>query len=225
LQQDLIRLQGVTALVEQGADAPDKPSQEMLRWYDTWAHGWAALRHAVERQLQTARPEVAENVRTELQSIERRQVRVANRLGASQILAQELSDLPVVNAPTELWHATLDRPQSVSRYVSPGGVAAIGLGYRRLEPDRFSTGLLGVMGLLTLILAAALLVRQNALARLVSRWPQPVGILVGLSWWWWLAPSILGLAIAAVCLAGWLRSAWRRRSRPHATIVPMGTRN
>ncbi len=36
---------------------------------------------------------------------------------------------------------------------------------------------------------------------LVSRWPHWIGVLAGLAWWLWLAPSALGLLIVALSLA------------------------
>jgi hypothetical protein len=55
---------------------------------------------------------------------------------------------------------------------------------------------------------------------LVCRWPNTIGVLVGLAYWAWLWPSWLGLMIAAACVITSLRSAWPGRSmRAEASTV------
>jgi hypothetical protein len=39
-------------------------------------------------------------------------------------------------------------------------------------------------------------------------------VLVGLIWWLWLSPSVLGLVLAIACVAASMRTGWRSISRP-----------
>ena len=39
------------------------------------------------------------------------------------------------------------------------------------------------------------LVRSNG-GRRLARWPHAPGVVLGLAWWLWLSPSVLGLVIA-----------------------------
>jgi hypothetical protein len=43
------------------------------------------------------------------------------------------------------------------------------------------------------------------------RWPYVTLVAFGLAWWLWLSPSIVGLAIVAVCVVGAVRPRWRSR--------------
>ena len=63
-----------------------------------------------------------------------------------------------------------------------------------------------VAALFLLALMAVLLAqRSTLLSEWLVRWPYVAGSLLGLAWWLWLTPSLLGLAILLACLAGSLR--------------------
>ncbi len=222
LQHDWTRLQSITALIEQGADLTGNESEEILRWYRTAAHRWAALRHEVERLLQTAHSDVAQNIQTELQSIDRRQWRIANRIGASQILSQEFVATPTADAAPQLWLWTVKQRPPMIRCIAPGAGTPLVLRYHLVEASRLATGLWRVAGLLAVTALLVLAWRLDLPRVLVARWPLAAGLLAGAAWWLWLEPSILGMAAIALCLFYLLRSAWRRYRRPHSLIVPLG---
>jgi hypothetical protein len=54
--------------------------------------------------------------------------------------------------------------------------------------------------------------RYTRLRDALSRWPHLFGVVVGLAWWLWLAPSAVGWLIVAVFLASSLRPTWRSRA-------------
>lgn len=54
--------------------------------------------------------------------------------------------------------------------------------------------------------------RYARLRDALSRWPHLFGVVVGLVWWLWLAPSAVGWLIVAVFLASSLRPTWRSRA-------------
>jgi hypothetical protein len=65
--------------------------------------------------------------------------------------------------------------------------------------------------------AAVVGLRRRRGLTMLQRWPHAVGLLIGLAWWWWLHPSVVGLAIAGGNVAWGLRSIWlrrRKKSRP-----------
>jgi phage shock protein PspC (stress-responsive transcriptional regulator) len=52
------------------------------------------------------------------------------------------------------------------------------------------------------------LLQRGYLAEWLIRWPYAFGVAAGLAWWLWLSPSVIGLAIVAVCVLGSLRRSW-----------------
>lgn len=221
LQHDWTRLQSITALIEQGADLTGKEPEETLRWYRSSIHRWAAVRHEVDRLLQTARSDVAQNIQTELQSIDRKQWRIANRLGAVQVLSQEFAETSAADAATQLWQWTAARRPSI-RCIAPGAGTPLLLDYRPLEASRLSQGLWTVAAVLIVTAIVVMAWRLDLLRAVFVRWPLVAGFLAGMAWWLWLKPSVLGIAAMALCLLYVLRSAWRRYRRPHSVIVPVG---
>ncbi|MCB9940518.1 MAG: hypothetical protein H6823_19935 [Planctomycetaceae bacterium] len=53
---------------------------------------------------------------------------------------------------------------------------------------------------------------RDSIRDAVSRWPYLPGVVLGLAWWLWLAPSVVGWLIVAVFLAGSIRPIWRSRA-------------
>jgi hypothetical protein len=69
------------------------------------------------------------------------------------------------------------------------------------------------------------LTHSSAVRDLVCRWPNAVGVLVGIAYWAWLWPSWLGLVIAAACVLTSLRPVWPGRSmRTEASTVLRGAK-
>ena len=194
----------------------------MLLWYRAALHRWAALRHEVERLLQSARSEVAQNIQPELQSIDRKQWRIANRIGGSQILSQEFAETPAADAAVQLWQWTVEQRPALMRCVAPGAGTPLVLHYRTLEAGRLATGLWGVAGALAVTALAIFVWRMDMPRAVLARWPLALGLLAGAAWWLWLEPSILGAAVIAMCLLYLLRTTWRRYRRRHSLIVPLG---
>lgn len=221
LQHDWTRLESITALIEQGADLTGKEPEETLRWYRAAIHRWAAVRHEVDRLLQTARSDVAQSIQTELQSIDRKQWRIANRLGAVQVLSQEFAETSAAGGATQLWQWTAAQRPTI-RCIAPGAGTPLLLDCRPVETGRLSRGLWTAAAVLLITAIVLMAWRLDILRTVFLRWPLVAGLLAGIAWWLWLKPSIVGLAVIAWCLLFLLRSAWRRYRRPHSVIVPVG---
>ena len=124
----------------------------------------------MERLLHTARSEMAQSIQTELQSIDRKQWRIANRLGAVQILSQEFAEPPAVAAATRLWQWTVtDRPSV--RCIATGAGTPLVLHYRPVEASRLSSGLWSAAVALLVTGIALLAWRLNVLRAVFVRWP------------------------------------------------------
>ena len=54
--------------------------------------------------------------------------------------------------------------------------------------------------------------KNDSVREFFSRWPYFPGVLIGIIWWLWLTPSVVGWLIVAVFLASSLRPIWRSRA-------------
>ncbi len=61
-----------------------------------------------------------------------------------------------------------------------------------------------------LLVAGAWALGRTRRAQWLTKWPHAAGVVVGLAWWLWLSPSVLGWLIVAVSLAAAAHSAWKR---------------
>ncbi len=68
------------------------------------------------------------------------------------------------------------------------------------EPDPWPGRLLTGAVWAALAACAVPLVRRGTLRYCFARWPYVFGVALGLAWWLWLRPSILGLAIVLAVL-------------------------
>ena len=126
--------------------------------------------------------------------------------------------LPVGDA-VESWSSLLDRPEEVSRLSFEGNTRAITVAYIETESGWLSRRLGLASMVLTFVLMLGLALHRGLLGEFFCRWPHLVCVLLGLAWWLWLWPSIIGLLIVAVSLASLLRSPWKASPPSHDTVI------
>ena len=89
---------------------------------------------------------------------------------------------------------------TVSYAATSGTVDAIALDYRPIEAQSWLPRLAGIAGFLVAVGLAALLFRRGLLGNWFVRWPYVFGVGIGLAWWLWLSPSVVGLLIVLAVL-------------------------
>lgn len=105
------------------------------------------------------------------------------------------------------WLAT-EGPLEHSYFISEGGPQHILVTPPSPMAKIETSPLVAAVAVVLLALATAWGLRRAELRDLVWRWPQAIGVAVGLAWWAWLSPSGLGLVIVAVSLLARLRTHW-----------------
>jgi hypothetical protein len=227
-QYEISRLRAVSAMIELVASLSSDDPPETLQWFRPWARRQVAVRRLVEGCLvELGDTEEGRAAKAEVHALDEEQSRVAGRLGALPDVGQISAAVSAADSPTQLWHWSLDRPQPIVHYLFREGVNSITLAYRSQEAGGWQNRLMIAAVLLTLMPLLVFGLRRSRAWRWLNRWPHAAGVGVGLAWWLWLSPSLLGWGIILLSIAASLRSAWKRSSAgtPSAVIsVRAGTR-
>ena len=215
---ELIRANSLATLIESASKANNKHLDETRRWYRTWDRRLSISCDALKRQLgEAGRSKTAAAAREALDTIQRKRPETARQLGmhdASEVVSAEgsLADLSLADGPGQLWRQTLDCAGGISRYVVDEATGPITVAYRRVEVPWYQSRLPGALGLVLLLGIVYFGARHNILPALAWKWPQLIGVLVGLAWWLFLSPSLLGWAIVLASLLTAVRSGWQRKT-------------
>jgi len=220
--QELIRLKNTAEMIRLASkvslDLEDRDST--FRWYWRWARRLAAARTEFRRQV--ARGVALSRTRTarsEVRQIDQQQSRISQELGMVTVFEQLSAAEPAADDPSELWRRSQDNPQTATRCCLPGAVGSLALTYRPAGVSRLRGGLMSATCLTALIALIVLGLRRGVLAESFKRWPSAVGVIVGLAWWLWLSPSILGWGIVLVSLASAVLSGWKRPRSPQGSTI------
>ncbi len=229
LEQELIRLRNVNALIEQATETTTEAPEQTVQWYRTWARRWLDLGNEIRRQLalpaasdaSTAERQAASH---ELESLSGLQSSVASRLAGAQVVTQLATDVPPLGCPHRLWFSGLDGSPTVFRGVSPGSVDQLLLDYRSTIAGERLPYLSDVLLLMVLVLVTVWEFRYGGLKLLLHRYPHTAGVLFGLAWWWWLWPSVFGGVIVLTSLVMGFHPNWRRARKTASGVVSITLR-
>jgi hypothetical protein len=215
----LLRLSHLLRAAEAGAAqagaAPARDGQN-------WAHAWRPLLDAAQEQAATEITRAADTAvagqipmqRAPADELAQRSAELADwaaRFASSNsdnLAASDDTRLEPQAASSRQFIDTGDS-RAVSYFISEGSPRQL----RLAEPDattRMDIALL--LPILVIVLLAAGTIwalRRAAVRDLAWRWPQAVGVLLGLAWWSWLTPSGLGWLIVVASLLIRLRTNWR----------------
>jgi hypothetical protein len=192
---DLRRLSHLADMLDQAAPlATDFSPTDLQHWYSVWGRRFLVAQQRVQS---TAPLRSRDGAASEsFQQARQRHAAVVQRLKVDAIYQQlqaegELSD------STSVWLDAIPVTVNVQRQSFPSGVTQLSVDFRPAHsrvPWR-----LGIV--LVVALAGLTLQRWPRFPREVApRWPLLAGVLVGLAWWLWLEPSLLGWVIVGLSL-------------------------
>jgi hypothetical protein len=195
---DIIRADSFSQMVELAAKATVEASDK-LRWSRTWENRLRCLQSDLKQQLSRSQwLPIGQPVEKRLSAIDRKWAALGKQLGGSALPGWHGNTQPCCDQTDQFRRSLLDRPDSTLHRLPGGGLRRLVLEYRGTSPSWASRHLPGVLILGFLFLLGYLAVAHGLWRRVAGRWPQGWILVVGLAWWLFLVPSILGLALVGV---------------------------
>jgi hypothetical protein len=217
---ELARLKSAAAMLQLSAAFGDDDAQKTLRWYRPWARRLLVVRRGLERELlPAARERPARTAAAEAQAIEQEQWQLAERLGATDLLGQLAAEAAVADRPHELARCGVCSARAVARYAFAEGVGSITLECRRVEHPGLAQRWLAALCLAVAVPLMVVGSRRSRVRWWLKKWPQAIGVVLGLAWWLWLWPSVLGWGIVLLSLIAALWPTWRHAPPPPPSSV------
>ena len=218
------RLKSIASLVSglSGDMAATIPAVELADWRRKWARRLASAKASLDRRRKMARgkPEAGES--RETTALDQEWSEMVARAGMTDLVRQLEQANLAFDQPADLWDRTGVGAGATRHFL----VHRAGPGPRVRSLHLGETGFwqrcaaAAAVALATLLLMTA--ARRGVLVELVRRWPQPAIAAIGICWWLWLSPSLVGwLLIAASLAAAFL---WpRASSEPISAMAPIGS--
>jgi hypothetical protein len=219
LDHELTRSRQLRALANLAADRVAEGSPETLRQYVTWARRWTDALEAAKRQVDRERdPDRGEAGVAELTELENARAQLAEKLERGDTPAEPDDGATSMHGPAETWLRAREQPGTPIRAVGEKGSESISITYRPVDTGRFGRRVFLASVLAAVALAAVLAIACGWFSGLFQRWPHVFGVAIGLAWWLWLWPGVVGWAIILLVLASGARPGWRR-IRPAGSSV------
>ena len=204
-RQELSRLESIAAAIESASAASSDDPDQPPRWHPIWTRRLVASRTALQRELATAGDgkEVA-RAKRQSDAIGQRSAKLADRLGTADALAPISAAQTVADGPAEILRRSPGVVQPAVQCAFEGWADSLTLDCREMGRPRLSHRLMAAAALAVLACLAAVGLACGTLTETLRRWPHATGVTLGLAWWLWLSPSVLGLgiALASVLAAG-----------------------
>jgi hypothetical protein len=205
LRQEQQRLRIRSDLLDLPANVlAENTPDDLSRWYLLWARQQtAAVQYADYLQYRAGKTDAA--YRQAGQRWESQKGQWATRLGTAVVTQQAEEQAGRVARPPVLLAGMTPTPIAPTRVAVDEALDTITVSLPQLDRGNFALRLLASLAAL---LAAGLVWRirwKGGWGDYLASCPQLVGVLVGLAWWLWLTPSILGWVIVAFSLIAGVR--------------------
>ena len=207
------------------AVAAELPSPDGHNWFQPWASLLTSVRsqtkQAIDPQFVHAESQVSHTSEEQISKAAERLDKWLDDcrktlLGAD---SQPAPPAAAANLPMSSLISSTS-PDDWSYYVADGGSDRLILHQRPSGPTTSQTRIIGLLVIVGLLIATLWIARWPAAKDFICRWPQAVGVSIGVACWAWLWPSWLGLVIIAASVWLALRFDWPGRSlRTEASTV------
>ncbi len=198
-RQELLRLRTLGSVLDLPSDLEaERTAEELERWYAAWARRWQIVRRRLAREdIQRTAPETS----VAFESLDDEQAILARRYGGEHLHEQIRADL--ANAPEE---RDLASARDAVRAAFQGGARTLTVQVFTAKDPSTSRWLFGGAAF-SFALALAYLGLWLGASEYLARWFPLTCVVLGLAWWLWLTPALIGLAFIGAGLWFSLRGA------------------
>ncbi len=212
----MVRLRNVTTLINRASLNPEVARDEEATWYRGWLAEWMDARREAETAVVFASRDVpARAERAELETLDLEQLALAERLDAKDEWGRLTTSSTSRITPGAMWD-DMGFGISPKYYYSPNGFLPSVV---HIDSPRAKQGMRVALSPVLYVSAVLLVLFVAWATGRLHRWPHLYGVGMGICWWLWLWPSVLGLFLTAVCLLAVVRSGWRRPRSSGSAIV------
>lgn len=211
LSQEVLRYTSTAALIARAVDLVLESSpREVADWYAPWGDRLAVSRRAIDVLRLTAGNSTFASA--EVANVQREQAALVERLNVAR--PTNPNDRPAVGR-RELFDNSQPSGCEVVCCAFPGAQTTVEVACTRTAGGNPSARLSAGLALVAAAFLLYVLAARGILEEWLARWPAACGVVAGIVWWLFLAPSVLGWVLVAVSVLSALRSPWKSvRSRP-----------
>jgi len=214
---DVLRADSFCQMVELAAKSNAETSDKLC-WSRTWRSRLRCLQSDLKEHLGLGAPlSMTQPVEKRLAALRRQWTALDEQLGKPAPLEPGKSPAPSRDETDQFRRKMLDRPESTVYRAVGGELKPLTLEYRCETLSWANRHLPGILVLGVLFLLGYLAVIHGLWQIVADRWPQALVVAVGLAWWLFLVPSILGLGLVVVGIGLTIR---RSRRVAESPVVP-----
>ncbi len=220
LRQEAFRLKASSDLVDLAVDvASESAPREIAPWYLRWMQRYFGSRNRLALLRLENRDTTAFEV-ANVEALEQDQVAFAARLGTTELRNQLAAEPAPPPGLVDVWNLTQhESHDAATRCIFQGASSQLEVQYTALPSGDLPERAIVAWSILCLAVIARLLLLRGPIGEWFAQKPHALGVLLGLAWWLWLAPSLLGWAIVLVSILGALRFPWPA-GRIHTSTGP-----
>jgi hypothetical protein len=160
-----------------------------------------------ERKRVSATP-LDQTLDTEIRTVDETQEKLIRKFSLQNAFADLASRPSVANGPNEIGQLIGGDDHVRTSFAAADQSGSLALSSWAPASDGFAGRLLTALAAALIIAGLFWLARRGEISEAAARWPQWLGVVAGLAWWLWLAPSVAGWVIVVASVAA---TVWRRR--------------